>query len=326
MTYLRYDPPCLVLFITSSCNLNCKMCPYHSPDKLGNLLEFDEMPMDVFKWIITRFSHALELGLTGGEPFLHSHIFEMIDYAHEHKMMTKIPTNGVVIHDMLDRVARSPLLYLNISLNACNSDEFFQLHGGSEQTYRTLLKDISELVDKRNRYNKRLKITISYVCTKANYNTIPNMVELAGDLGVDRVDFFNLISYDIPGFLQDQCLYDDDLDVIEVIKNVPSPNSNLEVVMPRLYKRKYVDKRCDFPFRILSIDANGDISPCCQIAPQKSYGNVFADKDVWNNSAFQRTREIFANQSSSLPDFCRTCHGMVVEWRPDYIPHKRGIR
>jgi len=326
-TYLRYDPLRLALFITSRCNLSCKFCPYHSPDRPSNyLLKFSDMSMDVFKWIINRFSHALELELSGGEPFLHSHIFEMIDYAHEHRMRTKIPTNGIVMHDMLDRIARSPLSHLNISLNAGNSDEFFQLHGGSEKTYNMLLGDISELVRMRNRYNKGLRITISYICTEANYKGIPNLVELAEALGVDGIDFFNLIPYGIPSFLQDQCLYDDDLDVIAVIRSVPSPKSNLKVVMPRLYKQKHVDKSCSFLFRTLSIDANGDTSSCCEITPQKSYGNVFADKDVWNNSAFQRTREIFVNQSLPLPDFCKTCHGMVATWRPEYISHKRGIR
>jgi radical SAM protein with 4Fe4S-binding SPASM domain len=325
-TYLNYDPLRLDLFITSRCNLNCRMCPYHSPDRLSSLLEFDDMQMDVFEWIVNRFSRALWLELGGGEPFLHSYIFEMIDYAHEHKMKVRIATNGTVLHDMLDRVVRSPSWLLNISLNACNSHEFYRLHGGSEQTYDMLLEDIPKLVDKRNRYNKRLKITISYICTKANYKSIPNMVELAGDLEVDEVRFVNLIPYGIPGFLQDQCLYDDDVEVMGVIKSVLSPRSNLKVVMPRLYKREHVDKRCNSPFFILSIDANGNISPCCQIAPQKSYGNVFTDKDVWNNSTFRKTREIFTNQSSPLPDFCKTCHGMVAQWRPAYISHRRGVR
>jgi MoaA/NifB/PqqE/SkfB family radical SAM enzyme len=326
-TYLRYEPAWLVLFITKRCNLSCKMCPsYRHPSGLSAVPETVDMPIDVFEWIINRFNRAIDLTLTGGEPFLHSNIFEMIDYAHQHRMRTRIPTNGIALHNMLDRVAHSPLWLLNISLNACNSEEFFELHGGSEQAYNTLLEDISKLAEMRNRYNRNLRITISYICTKANYRSIPNMVELAEGLGVDEIDFLNLIPHGIPGFLPDQCLYDDDSEVIEVIKGIPSPKSNLEVVMPRLYKRRYVERRCNFPFLILPIHANGDISPCCQIAPQRDYGNVFTDKDVWNNSTFRGQREIFTNESLSLPDFCKTCHGMVAEWRPDYITQERGVR
>lgn len=324
-TYLKYEPFRLILFITFKCNLSCSWCALRSPNLPSEILKTDEMQMDAFKYVVNKFDHALWLELSGGEPFLHSHIFEMIDYAHEHKMKICIPTNGIVMHEMLDRVVCSPLSLLNISLNACNSDEFAR-HGGSEQVYNRLLEDIPKLVKIRNRCNKDLEIIISYVCTKANYKSIPKMAELAEDLGVDGITFRNLIPYGIPGFLQDQCLYVDDSEVVEVIKSVPSPKSNLEVVMPRLYKREYPDRRCDGPFRILTIDAKGDISPCCLIPPRRSYGNVFTDKDVWNNSAFQRTRELFTNQSLSLPDFCKTCPGLVAEWRPDYIPHRRGIR
>jgi len=326
--YLKYNPPYLLLFITNRCNLSCKFCPYHGPHRPSNYsLEFNDMSMDVFKRIISRFSHAVEVELGGGgEAFLHSHIFEMINHAHQHRMRTRIPTNGLVLHEMLDKVTHSPLSHLNISLNACDSDEFFQLHGGSEHTYNTLLEDISKLVSKRNEHNQGLRIRVSYICTKTNYKSIPDMVKLAEDLGVDEVSFINLIPCGIPGFSRDQCLYDDDADVIEVIKSVPSPKSNLKVIMLRVYKRKYDDKRCDWPFRMLSIDANGNVSPCCEIVPQKSYGNVLADKEVWNNSAFQQRRKIFVDKCLPLPDFCKTCHGMVSQWRPVYLPDRKGIR
>jgi len=283
--------------------------------------------MDAFKWIINRFSHAVDIEFGGGgEPFLHSHIFEMIDYAQEHGILSMIPTNGTFLHDVLDRVVRFPLLLLNISLNACDSGEFFQLLGGSKKTYNTLLEDISQLVKMRKRYNKGLKIAISYVCTKANYRNIPKMVELAEDLGVDEIDFRNLISFDIPGFSKEQCLYVDDAEVIDVINSVPSPKSNLKVIMPRLYKREYLRRRCYVPFRIVTMDAEGNVSPCPSIPPRRDYGNVFADDDVWNNSAFRMRRGIFTNQSLLLPDFCKTCPGLVTKWRPAYISRKRAVR
>lgn len=324
--YLKYDPTYLVLFITIRCNLSCSMCAFQSPGWSRSILESSDMPLDIFNHIIDRFSRATRLELTGGEPFLHRDIFEMIDYAHERRMEVKIPTNGIVIHNMLDKLVHSPLSRLNISLNACNSDEFFEVHGGSKQRYTMLLEDISKLVKKRNRYNKNLKVSISYICTKANYKSIPKMVQLAENLGVDEVDFHNLIPFDIPGFSSVHCLFDDDFEVIEVIRSVSSPKSNLGVVMPRLYKRKYVDRRCDIPFRILTIYPDGSISPCCLTPPRKRYGNVFTDKDVWNNSTFQKQREVLINSSLPLPDFCKTCPGMVAEWRPPFVPLKRGIR
>ena len=325
-TYLRYEPVRLILFVTLKCNLTCGWCPFQSPHISINRINNHEMQMDEFEYIVNRFNRALWLELSGGEPFLHSHIFEMIDYAHKHRMRIHIPTNGTAIHDMLDRVVRSPISLLNISLNALSAQEYTQLTGASEKVYNRLLDDIPKLIEKRNRYNKGLKTAISYVCHKANYQNIPKMVELAQSLGVDEITFRNLIPVGIPGFLQDQCLYVDDSEVIEVIRSVPSPKSNLKVAMPRLYKREYLHRRCNYPFRILTVYPRGSISPCCTVVPRRNYGSIFTDNDVWNNSILQQKRKILVNESLPLPDSCKTCPDMVAEWRPSYVPQRKGIR
>ena len=327
--YLRYDPLNLALFITNRCNIKCSPCPLVNSKNLSkNFTKTDDISMDRFRWIVNKFSKVLMIEITGGEPFLHNNIFEMIDYIHERKIKIKIPTNGTVIHNVLDKIVHSPISIFNISLNALSSQEYTQFTGVSEKVYNMLLKDISELVKERNRHNKNLRIKISYICTRANYKNIPKMVGVAENLGVDECIFHNLIPFDIPGFSKDQCLYDDDPEVIEVIRSVPSSKSNLEVVMPRLYKKKnLIDKRCKFPFDSLPIYTNGNVSPCsCHKAPPGNYGNVFTDEDVWNNSDFQRIREMLIDQSLPLPDYCKTCPCMVVEWRPSYVPNKNQIR
>jgi radical SAM protein with 4Fe4S-binding SPASM domain len=287
------------------------MCPYKSPNRPEDLLMCDDMSLDVFKQILDRFDSALEIGLTGGDPFLHDDIFEMINYAHHKKMKVRIPTNGIFLHNRIEQIASSSISYLNISLNAHNNKEFAQQCGASKQDYDRLLEDIRELVEKRNRYHTSLRLSISYICTKSNFQNIPKMAELAENLGVDELNFLNLIPYGIEGFLEDMCLYDDELDVLNLIRSVSRAKSNLTIYMPKLYKRIGYKRKCVMPFRTLSIDSDGNISPCCQIAPKTVWGNVFQQADVWNNSTMKEKRNVFIDKSLPLPIFCKTCHSMV---------------
>ena len=310
---LPYEPVYLALMVTLRCNLCCPWCAYRNPDVKAYTTCSTDMDMETFKRIATRFKRALWLELTGGEPFIHHRIFEMIDYAHERRLKIHIPTNGLLIHGLVDRIARSPLQLLNVSLNACDSEEFFQLHGISEHNYHTLLRDLRKLVETRNIHNKQLKIQLSYVCHKANYESIPKMLKLADDLQVDQMRFRNLVPHGIPGFPSSQCLYEDDQEVMEVIKSTPSPSSGLQVAMPRLYKHKYVNPRCNMPFTALYCNPAGDISPCCRVPRQSKYGNILTDVDVWNNSTLQAIREVFVNESVPLPEPCKSCPDLLAQ-------------
>lgn len=312
-TSLRYGPRRLVFLITSKCTLRCNMCPYKSPCKPDNSFKFDDLYINDFKRIVDIFSHAINLELSGGEPFLHKDIFDMIKYGYRKKMIITIFTNGTIIHDKIDQIINSGVSTLVISLDACSSEGYKKMRGGSKKVFERVLESIADLVEKRDKTNKNIKLRIGYICTKENYNDMPGMVRLAEDLGVDEVYFDNLIPYGIPGFLENQCLYDVDHEVLEVIKSIDLSKPKLKVYMPRFYKDEITERPCKMPFTTLTMDGNGNVSTCCMIAPHRRYGNVFQDNDVWNNSSFQRIRKILLDKSLPLPKFCKTCHCMGTE-------------
>lgn len=152
------------------------------------------------------------------------------------------------------------------------------------------------------------------------------MVKLAEELGVDQMSFHNLIPQDAEDLRRDQCLYEDDEDVLDVIQATSPPRKELEVVMPRLYKRGEGRRKCSVVFSSLYCNPQGDISPCCQIVPQAQYGNILEDREAWNSPMVQKMRATFLDDSLPLPETCRTCASLSSEWRPPYVPAKRGMR
>lgn len=312
-TYLKYAPIALTVYLTDRCTLACNMCVNHSPNrpqKCPYLHEpCEDMTFNKFKSIVDRFKLVVFLGLIGvGEPFLNKDIFKMIDYgAKVRKMHVGTVSNGTTLNDKIDQIVNSPLHAISVSLNGHNSQEYYKMSGSSKQVFDTVLMNISELVEKRNNNRRNLEIKISCICTKKNYKYIPNMVELADELGADVLDFHNLIPSEIHGFTKDQCLYESDEGVIEVISSVDAPKSKLIVNMPKLLQLK-PHRSCKWYFQGISVDSNGNVGSCGKvIAPNKLYGN-YLDKNVWNNNHFSKMRQMFLDESIPLLDCCKTCN------------------
>lgn len=311
-TYLKYAPITLTIYPTDRCTLACNMCVDHSPNRPKNRPYLHEpcedMTFNKFKSIVDRFKLAVFLDLIGvGEPFLNKDIFKMIDYgAKVRKMHVGTVSNGTVLNDKIDQIINSPLHAISISLNGYNAQEYYKMSGASKQAFNTVLMNISELVEKRNNDRRNLEIKMSCICTKKNYKYIPNMVKLADELGVDVLDFHNLIHSEIPGFTKDQCLHESDEDVIEVISSVDAPKSGLIVNMPKLLQLT-PHRLCNWYFEDIRVDSNGNVGSCGKvIAANKLYGN-YLDTDVWNNNHFRSMRQMFLDESIPLLDCCKTC-------------------
>lgn len=305
--FLTYRPLHLVFRITSRCNMNCNFCLRKAPSVPAHFFEFQDMTLENFISLTGRYSEAYAVELSGGEPLLHKDFFEMAKYAYSRQMEVCASTNGIILHDKLNQIIKSPLSLFNVSLDAVNPVDYEKMHGFSGDVFYSILQSITELVAIRNRSNPRLELRVSYICTKSNYRRIPDMVRLAQDLGVDQLDLTNLFSYDLPGFSSDQSLYDDDSDVLEVLKDVERARSNLRVKMPELLSHQITRRLCKMPFRTLTMDADGSYYVCCQMTKNEGFGGIMGDEDVWNGSAFQRIRRILTDVSVPLPEVCRFC-------------------
>lgn len=312
-TYLPYGPSHLLMRITSRCNQRCLFCPRKAPSVPSNRFEFDDVTIGRFVEMVDRFRGAFSLSLTGGEPFLNKDIFDMMEYANSRRVRVYASTNGALLDDKIDRIMRSPLSRLNISLDAVTPSDYERMHGESNSIFYNVLDNVAELVEKRERLNSHLQLEISYICTKRNFRRIRDMIQLAGEIGVDVLVFYNLVPFGLPSFSKDDCLYESDSEVIEVIESVEQFSTGLRVVMPALYRSAITERFCRMPFMTLCIDGEGFASVCCQSTSQGKYsdvGNILRDENVWNNSHFRRIRKIMMNDSQPLPELCTVCPHM----------------
>lgn len=308
--YLSYKPLRLAMIITYRCNLRCNFCGIFSiqPDVER---KYSDMRFDLYREVVAKFKNAYALSLGGGEPFLHKDIFKMVKYGRMFRMDVALSSNGTLISDKIKQIISSDFSLLNISLNAQNANEYTRMNNAPPNVFEKVLENVEKLVEEKKRQNKNVKLRVSFVCTKENYKRMPEKVKLAQQLGVDEVYFLNLIPVGKEGFTSNYCLYEDDQDVVEVVKTLNEFRPKISIMGPKLYKRNF-DKRilhCSQPFTWLTVIPNGDVYTCCCAVTHA--GNVFTNNNIWNSHVFQQARKEMVDSSLMLPEICKTCPNFV---------------
>jgi MoaA/NifB/PqqE/SkfB family radical SAM enzyme len=189
--HLRYDPLWLMLDITSRCNLQCGHCPcgnIESPCKP----QFCDMTKDTFAQILYSFPRAILVGLGGGEPLLNSHLFEMIQLAHERRMKVIISTNGTLLSGKIDAFLAAPIELLNVSLYGTDAESFAQLTGAKGSLFDDIIDAVAELARHRLSGGYPRTLRTSFICTKQTMSRALDFIRLSEDLGVDEVKLRNL--------------------------------------------------------------------------------------------------------------------------------------
>jgi MoaA/NifB/PqqE/SkfB family radical SAM enzyme len=114
------------LDICRGCNLRCIMCPQSK----GLRPRPAQMSLEVFRGIIDDVCETRPLVrlYMSGEPLLHPHLFEMIEYAGARNCQTAIHTNATMLTpEMSGKLLSSPLTYLSFSFDGCSAAVYEQL-------------------------------------------------------------------------------------------------------------------------------------------------------------------------------------------------------
>jgi len=109
---------------TNRCNARCPLCPTGNGESVRPK---SMLPLDTFKSIVDEvYPYTESMNLWNiGEPFLNQELFGMIAYASQHKMATRVSTNGFVFYDQsnIERLVDSGLTDLVVSLDGTTADK-----------------------------------------------------------------------------------------------------------------------------------------------------------------------------------------------------------
>ncbi|WPU91549.1 radical SAM protein [Mucilaginibacter sabulilitoris] len=180
-----FFPKFLEIFLTDTCNHNCPFCI--SADYRENKRN---LPLTLVKKIADDMSGYPQSSIRlcgGGEPLLHPQIEEVLQYFFYKNCSTSIVTNGHLLVGNINNIIGEICREVRISVDAGNAQIYAVAHGVKERVFEKLLNNIRQLVANKG-IHKYPVIELSFVVNAYNLASLPDFIELAVELKVDRIN------------------------------------------------------------------------------------------------------------------------------------------
>ncbi len=182
----------LQLHITDFCNLSCSHC-YGMDKKTEMLLKHFCSVVDSFFEFIEKHRLAARIHITGGEPFVHSNFFEMLDYLWENYFLKKYPfvveilTNGTLISEKeVQKLKEYKEMIYEFQISIDGLEKAHDNIRGIGAWEKSLYS--SKLLKKNN-----FRVSWSLVLSKNNYFDAIGVLHLAEKVGINRVTMSRLV-------------------------------------------------------------------------------------------------------------------------------------
>ncbi len=180
----KYPLKSLYFYLTRECNLKCRHC-WINPRYQTVIDHVRAISTETFQACI---DNALPLGLqsvklTGGEPFLHPQINQLLDIISEKKLQLIIESNGCLITPQLAmkiKKCKNPFISISIDSTDRKTHEWFR---GVKGCYDAAVSGLRYCVKE----NLPTQIIMSLV--KNNRAHIDDMIKFATDVGCESVKF-----------------------------------------------------------------------------------------------------------------------------------------
>ena len=298
-------PLTLIAELSYRCPLRCPYCS--NPLEIGKLAYRDELVTGDWVRVFGEAARlgVLQLALTGGEPMLRRDLPQLCEAARDAGLYTSLITAGTLFDAARAReLRRAGLDHVQISIQSSDPDDNDRIAGN-----RSFVKKIAAA-----RLARRLgfPLTINCVLHRHNLDRIDEILELALELGAQRLELANTQYYGWAVLNQAALMPTrEQLEHAEAAVNRfrqrVGPQLDILWVLPDYYED--LPKPCmgGWARTALVVVPNGDVLPCqaASTIPGLAIDNVRERslEWIWNESdAFTRFRG-----TDWMQEPCRTC-------------------
>lgn len=189
--------PVLAWNITKRCNFKCKHC---YSDATENKSE-EELSLEEIKKIIDEMKELKVpvILLSGGEPMMHEHIFEIIKYIRESGIRVSISSNGSLISKSAAKMLKDlGVSYIGISLDGIGvvNDRFRGVEGAFDAAVRGI----------RNCCAVGQKVGLRMTVHKDNVDEVPQVLQFMEQESINRICFYHLVPSGRGSEIKDQMM------------------------------------------------------------------------------------------------------------------------
>ena len=327
------------LEITNICNFRCQWCPYTLGRTLARSMKKEEAfyAIDQLKKCGGDQLNYLELNLLG-EPLIHPHLFDIIEYAHRQNIKVKIVTNGSLFSaEMIDKLLESRPEIIKISLQALSAEGFNSVRG-TPISFNEYVRRIANLIKRRADYGETIPTLIQLSVfhirgyyRKVLFGMMPHddylkyVCHNKRTLLKGLIAFLDILHKEYGGFGYDKKElshnyekiknedFSNDIPVCNILKKV---DITLKQHSPWLHLTdKYPLRGKDGVCKSdkMGILADGRVVLCClDCFGGTTIGNIFTD-DLGNILLKARDKIAMLRKGEFVFDLCKQCHGYFTK-------------
>jgi MoaA/NifB/PqqE/SkfB family radical SAM enzyme len=312
---IETGPRVVFIEVTNRCNLLCQTCPH---------TYFDREPLkslsrEEFIRIAKQFPHMKRVLLHGvGEPLLNRELPEIIQYLKGRDVEVIINSNGTLLTPKWqEQLIKSGLDQYRCSIDGAKDETYARIRGAN--LLPKLRRGLEGLVKTKERLGaKNPQISIWCVATRENLQELPELLQLAADLGVMEVYMQRLVYFAREpekqyGMAREQLSFfgQDQNEEDRIIEECTRLSQTLGINFLASGGRDPINslaaartedfapwQACMRPWTTAYITANGNCLPCC-ISPFATddyqsliLGNLFERpfSEIWNETDYQKWR------------------------------------
>jgi MoaA/NifB/PqqE/SkfB family radical SAM enzyme len=281
-------PSQIIVDATEICNLACVHCPHPTFKKSEHFsgaklsLELNKKMVDEVKEN-SKFTQYIRY-TSNGEPLVHPHIYEMLQYAVDHSnTFVTITTNAKIMNqDRIRKLFDSGLHLVDISIDAFKPETYAAIRvGGNLEVTRN---NVLNLIRMKKELNAKTNIVVSFVEQPNNMSEVQDFKKYWESEGADYV----------------------------VIRRLHSAAGGVSNIADDLRRQGDKQKRypCLYPWERILLNPRGELAFCPQ---DWTHGSAIAPyetttiKETWQGEYFQKLREAHLKDNFSKHAFCGQC-------------------
>lgn len=290
------------------------------------------LPYDKFKEIV---SDAAQLGakiicLSGGEPFLHSSIVNMVKYVKEKGLECYVYTSGIVLDEFENPTSLSKNVLTEIS--GYVTKLIFNIEAGTEHTYDKIMgtRDCFGNMQQSVIYAAEAGIHTEahFVPMNINVDEIDEVVALCKKLHICKLSFLRLVLHGRAKQNKEELELSEDkyLELKNHLQEIREQvGMEIRVGVPLSFDTSCC--KCEAAKGKLNIKYDGYVFPCevfknnsmekslCGVSPDNIYQRTLSD--IYNYSEYLN---VVRKLSDRFSDRCETCVGQYL------ITYEKGER
>jgi len=294
---LKKEFPSQVLVdITEVCNLGCIHCP-HPDFKISQHysaqyidIKLNEKLVDEVKLHGKGLTQYIRYA-SNGEPLIHPHAFDMLDYAVQNcGTLVTLTTNGTILNEKrIRKLIKSGLHMIDVSIDAFKEETYKVIRKGGD--LKVTRKNVIRLLEIIQEEKSEAKVIVSFVKQDENKDEADDFYNFWKKAGVNDV----------------------------LIREQHSCSGAKEEI--KFYKNsKNIERRpCVYPWERIVLNARGDLSFCPSDWVHGSFITNYKDntiKEIWNGDFYKKLREAHLKNDFENHNFCGQC----PDWQTTYWP------